>query len=247
MVTVANSFAMMADASTDYQIHISMSEDTANQLLGSKYYLYGFKAVQSTKAEGAPLVWFKTQRYSTINKVSWSKQYQAYTSQNDIIPGGVIDASHHEEISLGQTFRVEKSGGTGSVVNGGRSTAISILNNTTTAFTCGIAEMQNGIAQPVCAFPLTGKAMNVIAPLEKVLLMFATEQVNTGSVIERAYSFSILIDLTSDNHREVTFDINQGWSWGGYSWAQEIEANSKLVPLLIESSTGFERGSLVLP
>ncbi|OSJ11738.1 hypothetical protein BST63_06490 [Bradyrhizobium canariense] len=34
-----------------------------------------------------------------------------------------------------------------------------------------------------------------MAPIQKVMLTFATNQVNTGTVIDKAYSQSILIDL----------------------------------------------------
>jgi len=89
-------------------------------------------------------------------------------------------------------------------------------------------------ATPLCAFPLFGNNMDVIIPIEKVLLMFSTTPVNTGTVIEQSYGSGLLIDLTAENHRSVGYDINKGWSWGGYSWAQSVPPSAELVPLLIE-------------
>jgi hypothetical protein len=77
----------------------------------------------------------------------------------------------------------------------------------------------------------------VIAPIEKILLMFSTKPLNTGAVVEQAYSSSIMVDLTANNTRDVSYDINKGWSWDGGSWAQQVPAQTNLVPLLIESPT----------
>ena len=147
---------------------------------------------------------------------------------------GQIDASYATDINLGQMLNVV-AGGTGAVVDGGPATAISIQNTTATPFTCGISEMTAGSAKPLCAFPLYGNQMDVMAPIEKVLLMFSTTPINTGTVIEQAYSSGIFIDLTSAQQRAVKFDINNGWDWGGFAWARQVAPNSNLVPLLIES------------
>lgn len=223
-------------AATNYGVLITMNTATVQALLSGNYYLYGFKAVQATQGGGAPLVWFQTQGYSANTNVAWTEQYQAYTSTSQIIPNGQITASFSTDIDLGQTLQVQ-AGGIGEVVSGGPSTAISILNQTSTQFTCGISQTQNGVSSPLCAFPLYGNQMDVIAPIEKVLLMFSTLPVNTGTVIYQAYSSGILVDLTSSNQRTVSFDINAGWSWGGYSWGQQVPPNSNLVPLLIESDS----------
>jgi hypothetical protein len=230
-------FADDADlAATNYSVMITMSAATVQALLAGNYYLYGFKAVQATQGGGAPLVWFQTQGYSASTNVAWTEQYQAYTSTSQIIPNGQITASFSTDIDLGQTLQVQ-AGGIGQVVNGGPSTAISILNQTSTQFTCGISQTQNGVSAPLCAFPLYGNQMDVIVPIEKVLLMFSTLPVNTGTVIYQAYSSGILVDLTASNQRSVGFDINAGWSWGGYSWGQQVPPNSNLVPLLIENDS----------
>ena len=220
----------------NYQVKITMSDETVGLLVKGKFNLYGFKAVQSTQGGGAPLVWFKTDTFSATTDVDWQVQYQAYTSRSSIIANGQITASFATDINLGQKLQVE-AGGIGAVVGGGPPTAISIQNTTQTLFTCGISEMTGGSPKPLCAFPLYGLQMDVIAPIEKVLLMFSTTPVNTGVVIEQAYSSGIFVDLTGDENRAVGFDINKGWDWGGFNWAQQIAPDEKLSPLLIESPT----------
>ncbi|MBF0306785.1 MAG: hypothetical protein HQL40_17520 [Alphaproteobacteria bacterium] len=222
------------DAGTPYQVTITMNSTTVSTLLSGNFVLYGFKAVQSTAA-GSPLVWFQTQSFSATTVVGWTEQYQAYTSTSTIIPNGEIVSSFAANITLGQQMNVS-AGGLGTVVAGGPATAISILNTTSTQYTTGISQVTNGVAQPVCAFPLYGNNEDVIAPIEKVLLMFSTRPVNTGTVIEQSYGPGILIDLTASNQRTVAYDINAGWSWGGFNWAQQIPASSDLIPLLIDDS-----------
>ena len=150
-----------------------------------------------------------------------------------IIPNGSITAGYHTNIDLGEQLNVVAKG-TGSVVSGGPTTAISIYNTTQTPFTCGISEVVEGTAKPLCAFPLYGTQLDVMAPIAKVFLMFSTKPVNTGTVIEQAYSPGIFIDLTANNERTVDYAINRGWSWSGV-WAKQIPPNENLVPLLIEN------------
>ncbi len=216
-----------------YSVDITLSPETVTALNGGTYYLYGFKAVQATQGGGKPLVWFKTEAYSANTNVAWTEDYEAYTSRNSIITNGEITASFSTPANLGETLQVQP-GGVGPVVAGGPDTAISILNTTDDQFTCGISERQDGVAKPMCAFPLYGNQMDVIAPIEKVLFMFSTKPVNTGTVVEQAYSSSILIDLTSSNNRAVSFDINKGWDWGGFNWGRALAPDVNLVPLLIE-------------
>jgi hypothetical protein len=235
-----------AGEGTKYQVTINMTKETVTGLLAAGYKLYGFKAVQSTNTSGVPVVWFSTQQFSAETLVGWEEQYQAYTSNSQIIPGGEVVASFAAPITLGQTLNVQ-AGGVGDVVQGGPSTAISINNEVQTKFACGISELQNGSYNALCAFPLFGLNEDVIAPIEKVFFMFSTQPVNTGTVVEQSYSTGLMIDLTADNQRTVAYDLNKGWDWGGFSWAQQYPPNSDMVPLLIETSTpAAGRQSLVL-
>ncbi|TWF56764.1 hypothetical protein FHW37_102403 [Neorhizobium alkalisoli] len=220
---------------TSYGVAIQMTDATVTALSNGNYLLYGFKGVQANMGGGRPLVWFKSADYGTETDVSWEIQYQAYTSRSEIIPNGQIKGLTPYNINLGQKLKVQTPQGSGNVVEGDPGN-ISILNLTTDQMTCGISEVVEGTAQPLCAFPLYGNGLDAMVPIQKVLLTFSTKVVNTGTVIEQAYSQSILIDLTSSTHRAVSFDINKGWSWGGYSWAQKVEADSNVVPLLIDAA-----------
>ncbi|MFA6117245.1 MAG: hypothetical protein WC729_24820 [Sphingomonas sp.] len=215
-----------------YEIDISMSPATIETLKNEGYALYGFKVVQTAAKGGAPLVWFKTTKILTGTKVLWEEAYQAYVSTSDIITNGVIDASTSCDITLGQTAEIDPSGVITSSSDGTEG-AISINNLGTTPYTAGISQMTDGIAKAMCAIPLHGMALDEIVPIEKVLLMFASNTVNTGTVIYKSFSPGLLVDLTAAPTRPVAFDIDLGWSWGTGTWAIQVAAEANLVPLLI--------------
>lgn len=223
---------------TGYGVSIAMNADTVKALSGGGYSLYGFKGVKTKARGGRPLVWFKSVDFGLDTDVSWEVQYKAYTSRSEIIPNGQIKGLSSYAADLGQKLEVRTPQGTGTVVAGTKG-VISIENLTETLVTCGISEVVDGKAQPLCAFPLYGNGLDAIVPIQKVMLTFATDEVNTGTVIEKAYSQSILIDLTSDAHQKVSYDINKGWSWGGFSWAQTVRPSADIVPLLIETNASF--------
>lgn len=232
----------MTSINIEREIKITSSNDTVAKLISGGYYLYGFKAVKSSGSAGRPLILFKNQSYSEQTYVTLSVKYKAYTSSSVIAPNGQIRIGFAIDIAIGQTLQVGP-GGQGLVVGGGRSTTISILNTTTTQFTCGISAKHNDAFSPNCAFPLYGEHLQTIVPVEKVLLFFSTRVLNAGTVIGNNVAFTnvlasngpgILVDVAEDAKRDVSYDINHGWSWGGYSWAQRVAASQDLVPLLIE-------------
>ncbi|HEU5469665.1 MAG TPA: hypothetical protein VFV67_03360 [Actinophytocola sp.] len=225
----------------NYTVSVLMSKETVNNLSQNNFVLYGFKAVRTT-LPGAPLVWFQTTAYGETTELNWTQRFRAYTSRSKIVPGGLIRATNSYDIDLGQTLEVTDKSGTGSVVLAGNPGAVSILNQTSTEFTCGVSEMQpDGGVTPMCAFPLFGNNLDVIAPVERILLTFSTTPVNTGTVIYQAYSPGVLIDLTGTDSRTVGYDINAGWSWGGGAWGRQIAPSQNLVPLLIETSTDLSQ------
>lgn len=219
---------------SNYGIDISLSPATVDALKNGGFALYAFKAVKSSVAGAAPLVWFRTTSFLSTTSVDWEEQYQAYISTNEIIANGKITASASCNADLGQTAYVTQNGNI-TPATGGQDGAISILNQGTQPWTTGISQLTNGQANPMCAIPLYGKNMDVVVPIQKVLLTFASNTVNTGTVVYKAYSESVLVDLTDSQQRSVSFDINNSWSWGTGTWAKSIPASADLVPLLISN------------
>lgn len=218
--------------SSNYEVDISLPPATVDALKNGGFALYAFKAVKSSMAGGAPLVWFRTTSFLSTTAVTWEEQYEAYISTSEIIANGQIEASAKIATDLGQTAHVTQNGNMTKSSDGGTG-AISLLNDGTAPWTAGISQVAKGKASPMCAIPLYGGGLDVIVPIQKVLLTFATTPVNTGTVIYKAFSPSVMIDLTSAQQRSVSFDINKGWSWGDGTWAKSIPASADLVPLLI--------------
>lgn len=221
--------------STQYQVSIEMPQKTVEALASDNYFLYGFKSVQAAIAGGVPLVWFATADYGLDTELLWAEQYQAYATTVDIVPGGRVSATNAYGIGLAQTLDVTGEKGTGSVdTQVGLQGAISIANKTLDQFTAGISQVQpDGTVTPMCAFNLFGEHTDVIVPIERVLVMFSSKPVDTGTVIEQAYSGGLIIDLTANNHRTVRYDINKGWSWDDGNWATRVAPMSSLAELLI--------------
>lgn len=221
-------------AATQYNITINMSDDTVIKLLNGGFKLYAFKAVQTSQGGGLPTVWFTSDTFQAATEVTWEEKYQAYVSRSQIVPGGRIVASSAYPIDFGQTLEVGP-GGTGTVTGQVKpSLPIFIENTVNTEYTCGISQLHDGKYTPLCALPLYGQNTVTVRPIERVLLMFATSQVNTGTVIEQSFSSGALIDLTTDVSREVTFEINQGWGPSRASWLTLVPSRTALDELLIE-------------
>ncbi|HEX9542486.1 MAG TPA: hypothetical protein VGA04_30545 [Streptosporangiaceae bacterium] len=221
-----------------YQVTITMQPATVTDLINSGNVLYVFRAVQASDPAGRPLVWMSAP-YSVMTQINCSDRYDAYTSPTPFQAGEQVTAGFSDAIEVGQQLQVQ-AGGFGEV-EAGHVGAVSVLNTTGTYFTCGIGGGGGSGAAPFCAFPLYGNSLQVVVPLGKILLMFSSQPVAPGTVIDdfyapavRSFSSGVLIDLAVENQPALGYDINAGWSWGGFNWAQQVPAGTGLVPLLIE-------------
>jgi len=213
-------------------ITISMSQQTANDLQDGGFTLCGFKAVGASQRGGQPLVWFTSTALGQLVSVKWAGQYEIYTSHTPIAPGVTITDTNAYPANLGQCLNVTDPAGTGTIVNGTAPTALEITNTTSAQLTAGIGQAVYGAANMLCAFPLYGNTMGVMQPIEQVALLFTTQPVNPGMVLEQAFAQGILLDLTTNPNATITFDINNGWS-GSNVPTQPVPAGTPLASLLI--------------
>jgi hypothetical protein len=218
------------------EIVITMDSATVESLHGENYSLHAFSAVQSNPGRGRPLVWSTDQAIQTTMHFSWGSQLQVFTSRDEIVDDRPVNPGFITSISPGQELQVNKIGN-GQVVQGEAPRAVSIHNQSNQGFTCGIARMVNHSFQLVCAFPLYGGTLKVIAPVEKVLLAFTTQRVKLRQVVYALHDPSVMVECTTLSQRALSFDINKGWSWVGGSWAKSYAAKTDLVGLLIEEPT----------
>jgi hypothetical protein len=219
-----------------YRVAIEMTAETADALAASGYALLGFKAVRSSDRGGVPLVWFRTPRYSLSTTVTWFARYQAYTATRAAAPAS-IDARASYDIAPGQVLEVTSPAGTGVVLLGGPADAIALHNQTTVGFRCGISQYHDGAAAPIASFPLHGKSLQTIVPVERVLLVFATAPLASGTAVRTSPGLGVLVDLDGAHDRALRFDIDEGWSAGDRPWAREVPPGAELAPLLIIAPT----------
>jgi|1186.fasta_scaffold08804_2 hypothetical protein len=223
----------MSDAST-YQVNITMNQNTADTLCSQGYQLYGFKAV-SGPGNGRPVVWFSTSTFGLSTAVTWTESYRVFTSRSASVgPNTKVSVDNDYDAALGDLLTVNSPTGTGLLTNGGPAGAISVVNSTSNPFSCGISQLQSdGTYAPLAAFPLFGNNEDEMVPVEKVFLMFASDTVDTGTVIEKSFGSGILIDLTGAATRSVSYDLNASWSDNQGTWGTVFPPNTSLVPLLI--------------
>ncbi len=222
--------------SISHQIQISMTPSTVVALRSGGFQLCVCKGVQTTISEGSPVVWYATAALQFNLIVTWTADYRAYTSSGEIVPGGPVVPGSGYDLGLGQTLTVNRGDGSAAVGTGGVPGGITILNQTATPLICGLSQSVMDVSAPVCALPLYGHAIDVIMPVEKVLLMFTSTPVKAGTTIEESFAPGVLVDLRSTYSRSVAFDVNQGWSWGGGPWAMPVSPGTALAPLLVGSS-----------
>jgi hypothetical protein len=230
--------------SNTYSVTINIPAATLAKLAANSYSLYAFKVVKGPKGS-VPVVWFSTQTFEEQTIVSWTEQYNAYTSQSQQLnPNTHIVATASCGVDLGDLVTVA-AGGIPTVQEGPDPLGVSILNNTTTDFVCGLSQQQgtSSTYNPVCAFPLIGSMQDEIIPIEQVFLMFATQEVDTGTVLEMSISWGALIDLTSNNQMIATYDLTQLGGWIQAPDVTPYQPDTSLVPLLIPGSA--KSGSLV--
>jgi|HubBroStandDraft_5_1064220.scaffolds.fasta_scaffold109660_2 hypothetical protein len=237
----------VAPLASQYEVRIKLPGNTASELKERGYRLIAFKAVQSSARGGKPTVWFTldAQRFGPLLKVSWAENYSGYVSLDTIVPGGLVTASASAPANLGQVVVIEDAQKL-TVKGGSRPQAISLYNKTDIEYTCGIAQKTpDGESKPMCALPVEGGHLGHIAPIQRILLVFATEKVNTGTVITQAVGPGLIVDLTTANVREVTYQRGSNWSWGGYSWGTAVEPLDPIVDKMIEVDTTSEIESSV--
>lgn len=226
---------------TACQVTISMDAQTVEALYGSGYALYAFAAVQCSDQAGAPLVWMKLP-YAENTVVKWPAQYAAYTAFPGA--GGPVVPGFSIPVAPGQTLTVQPSG-IGVVTEEGTAGAVTILNGTTSPFRCGISQPGSGGGMaPVCVMPLYGNFAQIIRPLPRILLLFATGSPAVGETVSLALGPGVLVDLDGDPERAVSFDLNEGWDWGKATWGTPVPAETPLAPLLVEPSPGLAAQAL---
>lgn len=229
---------------TQYTINLTIPPATVQQLIANNFSLCGFKVVQSASPNGAPLVWFATQNYLERNTLTWTEQYGAYLAEDTTLaPGTQISASASSPIDFQEQVEATDAGLGTSVKS--QDSGMSIISSATKPFICGLMlqppEGTGGNSPiPLCAFNLLPATVDEMYPIERVVLMFATDVSNTGTVYEQATSGAALIELTGSSPVSVTFDL----AVGGWVPAPGVTPQAppvNLIPLVIPTSMSHRK------
>lgn len=100
---------------------------------------------------------------------------------------------------------------------------------------------------PYCHLPLNGQTLQILTPLDRILLMFATRIIDPGTPADSFYgpgTFSpgIVLDLAPAMARSVSYQIDHGWSWEQDTWARAVPAGTPLKEHLIENGPAKQHG-----
>lgn len=218
---------------TTYSISISLDNETLAALQANGYQLQVFKGVKGPSS-GRPTLWSGITTFAPQVKLSWQVQYGGYTDLQTLQNGIVVNASGQRQMELGDTLTLESDGSL-SLSTNGMEGAFAIASNQTQEWLCGLTQSMNGAApSAICAFPLFGQQTDYMEPYETVALVFASGQIDTGTVVEEAESSFCLVTLSGSNTSiGLSFDINKGWDTNGNPAAAVFQNSVSLASKLI--------------
>jgi hypothetical protein len=216
--------------SNNYSVEIHMESDTVNQLRDNGFHLYAFRAVYGPST-GKSVVWVVDDDIQNNITITWTFQYGAFISSQSSAAGTIITNRTDKKTDLGQAFVVDSAGHVNVVP--GTAGVITISNNYSKEYTCGISEYKDGVFNPLCASDLPPDVSCMITPIKKVALMFSTQVIEPATVIEVSVGPGIVIDLTDMNNRDVNFDIVSGWRPAIVDGTVQFGPGDQINPLLM--------------
>jgi hypothetical protein len=225
---------------TTYRVTIDLDNDTLAALKNG-FQMQVYKGVKTSSPSGAlPTVWFDVNKFANTVTVSWEEEFGGYFSNSQVRNGVVVDISTQQPMNPKDVITLSDTGSASVNTIGGVDGAFSFKSDQPTEWTSGLlSKNSNGKFAPICAFPQYGAVGNIIAPYEKILILFTQEQLDTGAVVETAVSRSVSIIMsTIAPTANVGFSINKGWDTKGNPQVKENAQNFLLAPdLIIPSAT----------
>jgi hypothetical protein len=223
----------------EYSVSISMDDDTVNTLIDGNFKLYAFRAVEGPNS-GKPVVWRVCDDILNTITIDWTVQYAAFISTVKNQAGTVITSHSDKPITIGQKLLIDASGHTS--VAGGVTGTITIDDEYSKGYTCGISEFANGVFSPLCSFDVLPAFSDMITPIQMVALMFATQPIKTATIWEQAVGPGIVLDVTNyeSKVRNVTYSIAGGWKPETQDGIIPFKSGDNINPLLVNpASTRF--------
>jgi hypothetical protein len=218
-----------------YQIFLQMNAATVSSLYASGFVLWAMVPIQCSDKAALPTAWQRVQNYLENTTLSWSLDVLGYTSLTPLQAGATVVPGFSAPIKLGQVLNVA-DGGVGKVSSNGIPGTVAFVNSVATQFTCGLALPVNNSPVPIGAAPLYGNNVQFMAPTSQVFLMFSNRPTTPGEIVVTSSGPGMLADFAVANAQTLTvnYDINAGWTWGGFAWGSACPPLSNLQQLLVQ-------------
>lgn len=224
-----------------FTVKIKIAAADVVVLKNSETNLYAFRAVAAS-GTGAITLWQKIESKDISTKVTltWQEKYSAYNSTSEVKDRSRIRPGNKVSVSNGQLVTIDTAGNL-SVSNLGEPRGIAFINNAPHLFTVGLlCQVGTASAKHVSnAFTILGSgAARAIQPMNKVALIFSPAGIDIDTIVARAPSNGVLIDVAKavNDTREIDFSIADGWRTNGRTWATVFDALEDLPTLLISQS-----------
>lgn len=225
-----------------YSVKIKLDDETLNAL-NNGFQLQAFKGVKAASpAGGLPTVWLTVNKFSSDVVISWQENFGGYFSKTNVQEGNTVDISTSNPMNPGDVITLSKSGSSSVTTIGGVPGAYCFESQQEITWASGLLSAATGQSPtPICAFPQYGAVGNIMAPYEKILILFTQGQVDTGAVLETAVSKSVSVILsTLTPSATLGFSINKGWDTQGNPQAKQNPQNFSLAPDLIVPSVSLQ-------
>jgi len=192
-------------------VNVTIASKDLTNLKGSGYNLCFAKKVGDTYN----VIWSSSFKYLVNNSFNWTPVYELFGS--NVFQGGVTvkTATDNRRCQLGQTCTMNEVGILSTAVDGGPPTTLT-FNNEYGDIHPGVNQVITDIEGNVSSNPIYVAENNIVlgtdelTPKESVQIWFE-QHVETSTMISKAVSNKITIDLTSVNTGSVKYE-NGTWS-----------------------------------
>jgi hypothetical protein len=196
---------------TIYQISISLSSETIQQLQAGDYSLQVFKGIKCNQRGALPALWYSDQQFTNTIELNWTDDFSGYISNQTLAPGTIVDIGNNIPVSLGSQITLEPDGSI--MTTSGPDSVVTVINEQNTPYICGFTQSLNGgIPSAICALPLFPQQPDVMAPYGTLVLAFSTGNLSPCTLVEHTATPSVTVLLAAQAPSvSIAFDINYGW------------------------------------
>ncbi|HTU70245.1 MAG TPA: hypothetical protein VMF11_07965 [Candidatus Baltobacteraceae bacterium] len=199
---------------SDYTLTVNMSTDTVQQLKANGYALHAFFAVQAPPA-GLPVLVYRNPNFLPQTAIVFSPDaLNVFLSATPLQDKTRLQNAQLQPIALGQLCTIDSSGVLDPPADG-LPGAVTVYNASKTTYTTGLAVSVNGNPANVVALSVSAQLAQLAAPYSRAVVMLSNLPLSPGLMLAQAGDACYSVDFGASVSRQVTFDVNAGWSSTG--------------------------------